>query len=79
MMKKTRRHEGKDGWTKTLCSWSKTSWAWEREEGCTCCSCTPPKDAEERLKAVRKRLAEAMLDFEGGSFIMGKISASKAL
>lgn len=76
-MKKTRRQEGKDGWTKTLCPWSKTQWAWEREGGCTCCPCTPPKDTEERLKAARTRLAEAMLDFKGSGFIMGTISANE--
>jgi hypothetical protein len=44
---KTRRSDGKDGWKKDSCHYSKTGWAWHREENgqfiCTCIPCKAPK------------------------------------
>jgi len=47
IIRQKRRKDGKDGWKKDECHWSRTGWAWWKEDKrhyfCTCEPCQPKK------------------------------------
>ena len=45
-----RRIDGKNGWMKVPCNWSRTGWAWAKGDDscmaeCTCDPCKPPRES----------------------------------
>ena len=59
------RREGKDGWYKNICHYSRTGWAWWNNQGelegrfrgvCTCNPCKPPKHIPSWAKAAVKEV-----------------------